>query len=80
MKLRELVFAAHGTSFVLNFTHPEPVCITLLSCGVGSCGSLLTGGVNTTDTRSPTKNPTNNQNTENILIYVISQDCRVSST
>jgi hypothetical protein len=67
MKLREVVFDVHGTSFVLNFTHPEPVCITLSLCGVGSCGSLLTGGVKMTAIRSPTKNPTKIQNTENIL-------------
>jgi hypothetical protein len=31
MKLRELEFLLLGTSFVSNFTHPEPVCIDEVS-------------------------------------------------
>jgi hypothetical protein len=71
MKLRDVVLEVQGTSLVINFTHPEPVCITVSSCGVGKDGRLLKGGVKTTDIRSPTKNPANIQNIENILIYVM---------
>jgi hypothetical protein len=67
MKLREVVFVLQGTSFVLNFTQPDSVCITVFEFGVGTWGTLRTGGVNTEDIRSPTKNPANSQRIENIL-------------
>jgi len=70
MKLREVVLLSQGTSFVSNFTHPDPVCIALLLCGVGSCGTSRNGGVNTAEIVSPTRNPTNNQNMENILLLI----------
>jgi len=67
MKLREVESFSHGTSFVVNFTHPVPVSSTLLSFGIGTIGISLVGGVNTADIVSPVKNPTNIQNTENII-------------
>ena len=71
MKLRDVVLEVQGTSLVINFTHPEPVCITVSSCGVGNPGTDRNGGVNTTAMRSPVRNPANNQSIENILIYYL---------
>jgi hypothetical protein len=36
MKLREVVIPLQGTSDVLNFTQPDPVCITAFEFGVGT--------------------------------------------
>jgi hypothetical protein len=36
MKLREVESVPQGTSFVLNFTHPELVCRRLSPSGVGT--------------------------------------------
>ena len=69
MKLREVACEVQGTSLVENFTHPDPVCIGVPSLGVGSWGTFRKGGVKITEIKSPTKNPTNNQMTENILLY-----------
>ena len=67
MKLREVAFFVQGVSVVLNFTHPEPVSIVLLSYGVGTMFIRRKGGVKTAEIVRPTKNPTNNQNNENII-------------
>lgn len=38
------------------------------SCGVGTWGTFLNGGVNTAEIVIPTINPTNTQNNENIIL------------
>jgi hypothetical protein len=70
MKLREVDFFPHGTSRVLNLTHPDSVCMGVISYGVGKRGTFRTGGANTTEISNPTRNPANNQNKENIIILL----------
>jgi hypothetical protein len=68
MKFKEVESSEHGTSCVLNLTHPDDVRKTAFVNGVGSCMSFLAGGANT-DTRSrPTIVPMNIHPISNILL------------
>jgi hypothetical protein len=66
MKLSEVASDVHGTSVLLNFTHPEVVCIIDVSSGVGRCISFRIGGSNTATINIPTKRPIKIQLNENI--------------
>jgi|APCry1669189883_1035261.scaffolds.fasta_scaffold196295_1 hypothetical protein len=67
MKLRDVALSVHGTSLVLNRTHPVPVCIAIDSPGIGTCSSFLIGGTNTDTTRRPVIAPINNHKSDNII-------------
>jgi hypothetical protein len=66
MKLREVGFT-HGTSVEVNLTHPDLVWSVSLPSGVGTCGESRRGGVNVTETKSPTTSPTNDQKSDIII-------------
>ena len=61
----------HGTSFVLNRTHPDGVRNTFLQFGVGRFIFGRTGGLNTETTNNPTKQPINNHNRDIIVFTVV---------
>lgn len=67
MKFREVDSCEHGTSCVLNLTHPDGVLNICLVFGVGSCASPLLGGTNTEQRSNPTIPPINIHSMENII-------------